>query len=408
MDPDTTGDPPRRAGPRPLALHLATLAMTLGGSLPALAIWSGGLLPWSEPFATAAAGLKDALGAAGPEALAPALRRAILDRLSAFAEGVRRYQTHPHRRPASTRPVVWRDGPISLVDHGVAETPPDAPALLVVPSLVNRAYILDLTPETSFLDHLARAGWRPYLLDWGVPGARERAFDLTGYVTGPLMAAAREVTKRNGRPPAVIGYCMGGLLTLPLALAGLAERLVLLATPWDFHADATLARRAAAALPILAALINRLGVVPVDMLQSAFQALDPNQVPRKFIALGRGKDVAKLTAFVILEDWLNDGVPLAGPVGIECLRDWYVGNLPARGLWRIGGAPVDPGAIACPTLVVAPDHDRIVPAESALALARATPGAESLRVPLGHIGLVAGKAARAVAWDPVTAWLARR
>src|SRR3546814_8401308 len=73
---------------------------------------------------------------------------------------------------------------------------------------------------------------------------------------------------------------MGGLLALALAqrrqgdLAG----LVLMATPWDFHADnAPQGRLAAASLPLLAPLLEIAGELPVDLLQTLFASLDPDR-----------------------------------------------------------------------------------------------------------------------------------
>ena len=50
--------------------------------------------------------------------------------------------------------------------------------MLVVPSLINRPYILDLAPGRSLLRWLAAQGLRPLLMDWGTPGAAEAGFDL--------------------------------------------------------------------------------------------------------------------------------------------------------------------------------------------------------------------------------------
>ena len=112
--------------------------------------------------------------------------------------------------------------------------------MLVVPSLINRWEVLDLTAEKSLLRAMAAAGLRPYLVDWGTPDDEERRFDSTAYVAR-LERALGFVAKRARRAPAVMGYCMGGTLTVALAarrprrVAGLA----LLAAPWDFHADRT-------------------------------------------------------------------------------------------------------------------------------------------------------------------------
>ncbi len=74
-----------------------------------------------------------------------------------------------------------------------------------------------------------------------------------------------------------------------------------------------------------------------------------------------------------LEDWLNDGVILAGPVARETLFGWYVEDRPARGKWRIGGKAIRPDRYKGPALVMMPSRDRIVPPASAKALAGLCP-----------------------------------
>ncbi len=114
-------------------------------------------------------------------------------------------------------------------------------------------------------------------------------------------------------------------------------------------------------------------------------------------------DAAK--RFVVLEDWLNDGVPLAGPVARECLFGWYQDNTPMKEQWRVGGAAVDPGQIQCPVLAVIPERDRIVPPASAHALADRVPGADVQSVALGHIGMMtSGRAAQEV-YELVVGWI---
>src|SRR5579875_1773367 len=196
-------------------------------------------------------------------------------------------------------------------------------AVLVVPSLVNRAYVLDLLKEHSMLRFLANSGVRTYLLDWGWPEALEREFTLTDYIAGRLERALTTIPA----PVALIGYCMGGLLALAAALRrpDRVRALALLATPWDFHAgNAAQARAVASLLPIFEPALQFWHALPVDFLQSLFAMLDPFGVAGKYRAFARlPQHSFRAQLFVALEDWLNDGVPLAAPVARETLFGWY-------------------------------------------------------------------------------------
>jgi polyhydroxyalkanoate synthase subunit PhaC len=112
--------------------------------------------------------------------------------------------------------------------------------------------------------------------------------------------------------------------------------------------------------------------------------------------------------FVAVEDWLNDGVPLALAVARECLGGWYGADLPGRGLWRIAGRLVLAERVTQPALVVVPAQDRIVSPASAVALADALPAAERLTPALGHVGMIVGHDAPRQVWRPLAAWLRRR
>ena len=363
------------------------------------------MLAWRPELATAARALETELAAVDPRAFGVALEREIRREAGAFLRGLELYRHHPYRRAVAEPPALWSEGTTRLLDY----RPSGGAPILVVPSLINRAYVLDLAEDNSFLRFLAGRGFRPLLVDWGRPGDAERRFDLTDYVAGRLEAALEAAVAAAGAPLAVLGYCMGG--TLAVALAGRRRHdvaaLVLLATPWDFHAEAPAQARLLGSLaePFAAAFVA-LGEVPLDVLQGLFASLDPLLALRKFSRLaGRDPASAEARAFIALEDWLNDGVPMALPAAREALTDWYGANLPGRGRWKIAGAAVDPARVQCPALVVVPGQDRIVPPGSARALAEALPQAELLAPPLGHIGMVVGGRAPRASWSPVADWL---
>ena len=320
----------------------------------------------------------------------------------ALIGGIAAYRRHPWQRDLPDPPAIWHEGGSRLLDYGTGGGRP----VLFVPSLVNRAYVLDLAPGHSMLRWLAGQGVRPLLLDWGWPGETERRFTLTDYIAGRLERALVAVGERV----VLAGYCMGGLLTLAAAQRrpDRVAALALLATPWDFHAaDAAQAAALRRLRPLLEPAMATTEALPVDALQMLFALLDPFGVAakyRSFAALDPDSPRARL--FVALEDWLNDGVPLAAPVARECLEGWYGANAPGRGQWLVAGLPVDPSALRLPSFVAVPARDRIVPPESALPLAALIGGAVLHQPGAGHIGMAAGSSAERVLWQPLRDWIA--
>jgi poly(3-hydroxyalkanoate) synthetase len=375
-------------------------------STPGWTSWNGGW-PRSKAGKAEAARILAALDAGGhaAEALRGAVIRRLLQEDRALLAGIAAYRRHPWVRDLPDPPVRWAEGGSRLLDHAVAGA--TGPAVLLVPSLVNRASVLDLAPGRSLMRFLGTQGVRACLLDWGWPDEAARGFTLTDVIAGRLERALGAV---DG-PVVAVGYCMGGLLALALATRrpDRVRALGLLAAPWDFHADAESASRArglAAALPALEPAMALTGTLPVDAIQALFAGLDPWGVAAKYRAFARlDPGSPRAEAFVALEDWLNDGVPLAAPVARECLGGWYGANTPARGAWRVAGAVVDPAVLEVPCFVAIPERDRIVPPASALALARRLRWAEIHQVAAGHIGMAAGGNAEQVLWRPLLRWL---
>lgn len=335
-----------------------------------------------------------------------ALTRAGQARLQTFSSGIQAYQSHPYHRTVTPPPAWQGQAHLPVSDYG---GPENGVPVLVVPSLINKAYVLDLFEDRSFMRFLADKGFHAYLLDWTAPDTAPADATLTHYITGILIPVLSTLKVMHDRPAVLAGYCMGGTLAAaPAALRpDLVSALVLLAAPWDFHADTDGLRHWLTVFRAgLGAAIESLGQAPVDLLQTLFAGLDPTLVGRKFrsfAAMDQESDTAK--RFVVLEDWLNDGVPLTGPVAKECLFDWYLDNTPASKNWRIGDAPIMPSNITCSTLAVIPAKDRIVPPKSAEALASGIVGADVQSVALGHIGMMTGGRAAQEVYEPVAQWI---
>jgi len=337
--------------------------------------------------------------------------------MAEFLAGIDGYRQHPYHRgleSASDAPdVLWQHGSSRLLDYGrcgTSATVDPAPTVLFVPSLINRAYILDLTRDRSLMRYLAASGIRPMLLDWGAPVGSERDFGLDDYIAGRLDAALDAALDDAGQPVVLAGYCMGGLLVMPACLARPSDisALVLMATPWDFHTgsqgDIIKALKFS-----LETILSALGVLPVDVIQALFAALDPLLATRKFSHFAKlAPNSAAARNFVALEDWLNDGVDLSGGVARECLLGWYGANDAAHGRWHVAGQAIHPQRLVQPVLNIVPRRDRIVPPESADPLSVLIPSAETWRPALGHIGMIASPRAKRSLWRPLAAWIKAR
>lgn len=321
--------------------------------------------------------------------------------------GLARYQRHPYRHTVPRMPVSWTRGATRVTDYGGSGVP-----LLVIPSMINRAFIMDLTLRSSRMRWLAANGFRPFLFDWGEPGPREAHFSIGTYLERRLRPALHAVRRAcGGGPVNLAGYCMGG--PIALALAALEPervgRVVALGTPWDFthfpeHAKFRDNRKALeAALMTMAALF---GTIPPQVVQSFFAMRDLEAGARKFRRFGEGDPMdAAARRFVAIEDWLNDGIGLPLPVTLECFTEWLVDNALLHGTWNIGGRMLDAGAIRAPVMVVAGTRDSVVPPASALPLAGAAGAARLLEPAAGHLGIVLGEAADRDVWTPVRDFL---
>ena len=400
---------PVRPGPRPIGLHLALTMWTLTGAAAALPLVRMGMVPWVPELKDRAAALNADLARTDIFGLMQGIGAEVTGRTGAFISAVETYRHHPYHRDVEDPPVIWQEGNTRLLDYGSIPRPRGGRPVLVVPSLVNRGYVLDLSERRSLLRYLAHQGLRPILVDWGAPDAVEKRFGFDDYIKGRLSRALDRAMQFARGPLPVLGYCMGGNIALALSILrpDAVKALALLATPWDFHAGQPESIRLLVAPngPI-PTMIRQLGEMPVDLLQGFFVALDPLLAMRKFRGFAAlPPDAPERQDFVALEDWLNDGVPLAGPVATTCFTEWYGANAPLRKQWRVGGQAIDPAKIACPTLVVLPNRDRIVAPEAARALVSALPKPDVLEPAAGHIGMVVGSRAEAGLWQPLAAWL---
>lgn len=315
------------------------------------------------------------------------------ERRAAALAGLAAYQAAPRPRPRRPMPVIARAGRAVLRDYGG-----NGPPVVFVPSLINPPLILDMPHRRSLLRWLSRQGVRPLLVDWGTPTPQDRAQDVTQHIEDMLIPLLRSI----GEPAALAGYCLGGTMAMAAAAAAPVRGLALIAAPWRFSGFGGQAiERIESLWEGAHETCDRLGLVPMEVLQAGFWQLDPARTIAKYERFGR-LDPASAAAksFVAMEDWANAGAPLTYAAGRQIFDDLFTADLPGRGKWRVAGAAADPAALPCPAVEFVSLTDRIVPAASAAGF----PDRRELR--LGHVGMIVGSSAKDALWRPLADWLA--
>lgn len=272
-----------------------------------------------------------------------------------------------------------------------------SPPVILIPSLINSHRILDLSERTSLARHLVEAGFDPMLVDWGSPDTANGGLDLASHVTHRLVPLLRSMD----RPPILVGYCLGGTLTLAAARLVSARAVVTIATPWHFDrypkADLALIGKIwTDAKP----LCSQLGYLPMEVMQTGFWALDARRTIRKYADFADADAGSEQeNAFLAVEDWANEGEPLSFAAARDLFEGLYIGNMSGTGNWCVGGTIASPEGLPCPTLSIRSGTDRIVPATASPELE------ENLVSALGHVGMIVSARAREQIWKPLSEWL---
>lgn len=311
------------------------------------------------------------------------------------------------RPPVGTTPhdVVWRENKWRLLRYtprpeGLAFRSP----VLLVPSLINRHYVLDLLPHKSLVGWMVARGHDVYCVDWGTPGPEDRYVSFADVADRWVGRAVRRATRLSGARPHLLGYCMGG--TLGVVYASLhpdaVQTLTALAAPVSFADDGPLATWTRTKGFDVDALVDATGLVPWQLLQGAFNMLRPTLPLTKAVALiDRAWDDRFLDGFLAIETWANDNVSLPGDFYRTWIGDLYRGDALMNDTFTVGGQPALLSAITTPTLAVAFEQDTIVPVESccdALAGRVGSDDFQALRLPGSHIGGTTSSAASKALW----------
>ncbi|MGA1288921.1 MAG: alpha/beta fold hydrolase [Rubrivivax sp.] len=286
--------------------------------------------------------------------------------------------------------------------------------VLIVTSLVNQPYILDLVPGQSMVEFLLKRGYDVYMIEWGRPRREHRELTLEDHVLDRLPRCIERVLEHSGQSEVSLqGYCIGGLLSVLYAALhpqAPVRNLVCMAAP--VNSDGLESLKAWMGEGFDAeALLAQHGNVPGDWVQNALRALRPfGKLAGSAGLLNQIHQPEVVRSHLRMGKWETDNLPFPGGVFRQMVRDFLRGNRLVAGTWEIGGRRVDLGTLRAPLLHLLAQDDHITPYASSRDLVRLAGSADKQEIVLkgGHVGLVAGRGAELRMWPALDGWLAPR
>ncbi len=268
--------------------------------------------------------------------------------------------------------VVFQNEVMQLIQYTPATDSVYEIPLLIVPPWINKFYILDLTPQKSFIKWLVDQGFTVFVVSWVNPDSQLAAKSFEDYMREGIFEATNAVLKITGAPQVnALGYCVGGTL-LASALAYMAatgdnriRSASFLAAQADFsHAGDLLVFIDDEQLKALDQVMAQKGFLDGARMATVFNMLRPKDLIWPYIV--NNYLLGKQPFPFDLLYWNSDTTRMPPANHSFYLREFYRHNKLAQGLLSFDGVPLDLSRVTIPIYELATREDHIAPAESVL------------------------------------------
>ena len=299
--------------------------------------------------------------------------------------------------------------------------------VLMVPPLGVYAWIFDLMAERSLVRYFLARGFEVYLIDWGRPGRGEAALSLETYTMNWFPKAVKVVQEHSGQQElSLLGYCMGGLLSLMYTAARGSEvirNIVTIASPVNLHQMSNGVGKLSFLMSGPTGLIRRVtgpqlskldpSIFHIDgkILSLLFKATAPLGAVTSYIDLVRNlADDEYVSRYMTMNEWFTNMPDYPGATVLEMIQKLGIANRMNRGHFSLAGQEVSFGRIKSALLAFAGDNDAITSIPSASAVMSVVGSLDKTFqvVPGGHAGVFTGSRAAHSTWVIAADWLALR
>lgn len=285
--------------------------------------------------------------------------------------------------------------------------------LLVIYSLINRYYILDLMPHASVINNLEKQGFDVYTTFWGTPDFYDKDMTLENYAYDYVGNAVDKIKEISGSDKvSLFGYCWGGIFALTYAASHPenVKNLVLHATPVDMSQKNVVIENWGTHLDV-DKLVDTLGNVPGWFVNLAFVLRNPIEpILKYFVFFSKPRSLEEIQQFFWIETWLYDSKPIIGETFRDIVNKINKKNLLIKNKMEVGGLTIDLSKMMMPILNILGSDDDLVPPESSKPLTSVIGSKDKklIEFPTGHVGLCIGQKAHERLWPEVGQWLAQR
>ncbi|WP_277983766.1 PHA/PHB synthase family protein [Sphingomonas faeni] len=289
--------------------------------------------------------------------------------------------------------VVKRTPLYELIQYTPTTDKVLATPLVIFPPWINRFYILDLTPEKSFIRWAVEQGITVFMVSWKSADASMKDVVWDNYIAAQIDAI--DTVRTALKVPAVhtIGYCVAGT-TLAATLALLAARgeAAKVASATFFTAQVDFAQAGELQHFIddeqlkMVASLSPEGFLDGRYMATTFNLLRGRDLIWNYVTQNYllGQDYVPFD----LLHWNGDTTNLPAKWHLSYLTDLYRDNLLVTGTMTVDGTPIDLTKVTTPSYVQAGREDHIAPAESVWKLTQLFAG--PLKFVLAGSGHIAG------------------
>jgi polyhydroxyalkanoate synthase len=256
------------------------------------------------------------------------------------------YYADPQNTPVGLTPrqLVWQQGPVSLwrYQRPAAVPPAQAEPVLVVYSVINKPYILDLVPGYSFIEHLLGRGLEVYLIEWAQPAAGDST-TLDELIEPGISGSVEQIEKISNSPRvSLFGHCIGGNLALLYAALHPQKvaRLLVLTMPVTAARGGVVALWTDRHLFPVDEIVDTFGLMPAKLIRYTFMALKPYYEVLKWkMFLENLHNPQVMALFDPVDRWANENVDIPAEVFRKFVKEVLHEDRFQKGGTTIHGRP---------------------------------------------------------------------